>query len=66
MLDPNAVLDFIGGPSGRKFFNAQTNNIGPNVGFAWDFDASVRLMTGDFLLWSAMGRRVQLRAPQES
>jgi hypothetical protein len=35
LLDPNAVLDFIGGPSGRPFYNADKNNFAPNVGFAW-------------------------------
>ena len=36
MLDPNAVLDFIGNSSGRPFYNADKNNFAPNVGFAWD------------------------------
>jgi hypothetical protein len=36
VLDPNAVLDFIGGPSGRPFYKADRNNFAPNVGFAWD------------------------------
>jgi hypothetical protein len=36
LLDPNAVLDFIGGPSGRPFYHADKNNFAPNVGFAWD------------------------------
>jgi hypothetical protein len=36
VLDPNAILDFIGGPSGRKFYNADRNNFAPNLGFAWD------------------------------
>ena len=35
LLDPNAVLDFIGGPSGRPFYNGDKNNFAPNVGFAW-------------------------------
>jgi hypothetical protein len=36
VLDPNAVLDFIGGSSGRPFYNANKKNFAPNVGFAWD------------------------------
>ena len=36
LLDPNAVLDFIGGPSGRPFYKADKNNFAPNIGFAWD------------------------------
>ena len=36
VLDPNAVLDFIGGPSGRPFYRADKINFAPNVGFAWD------------------------------
>ncbi len=36
VLDPNAVLDFIGGPSGRPFYKADKNNFAPNIGFAWD------------------------------
>ncbi len=36
VLDPNATLDFIGGPSGRTFYKANKKNFAPNVGFAWD------------------------------
>ncbi len=36
LLDPNAVLDFIGGPSGRPLYKADKNNFAPNIGFAWD------------------------------
>jgi hypothetical protein len=36
VLDPNAILDFIGGPSGRPFYHADRNNFAPNIGFAWD------------------------------
>jgi hypothetical protein len=36
VLDPNAVLDFIGGPSGRPFYRVDKINFAPNVGFAWD------------------------------
>ena len=36
LLDPNAVLDFIGGPTGTKFYKADKNNFAPNVGLAWD------------------------------
>ena len=36
LLDPNAVLNFIGGPSGRPFYKADKNNFAPNIGIAWD------------------------------
>ncbi len=36
VLNPNAVLDFIGSSSGRPFYNADKNNFAPNLGFAWD------------------------------
>ncbi len=36
VLDPNAVLDFIGKSSGRPFYKADKNNFAPNIGFAWD------------------------------
>jgi hypothetical protein len=36
VLDPNAVLDFIGSSSGRPFYKADKNNFAPNFGFAWD------------------------------
>src|SRR5204863_7323231 len=36
VLDPNATLDFIGGPSGRPFYKADKVNFAPNLGFAWD------------------------------
>jgi hypothetical protein len=36
VLNPDAVLDFIGGPSGRAFYRADKVNFAPNVGFAWD------------------------------
>jgi hypothetical protein len=36
LFDPNAVLDFIGGPTGTPFYKADTNNFAPNVGLAWD------------------------------
>ena len=36
VMDPNAVLDFIGGSAGRPFYKADKNNFAPNVGFAWD------------------------------
>jgi hypothetical protein len=36
LLDPNAVLDFIGGSTGAKFYKADKNNFAPNVGLAWD------------------------------
>jgi len=36
LLNPNAVLDFAGGPSGRKLYKSDKNNFAPNIGFAWD------------------------------
>jgi hypothetical protein len=36
VLNPNAVLDFIGKSSGRPFYNSDKNNFAPNLGFAWD------------------------------
>jgi len=36
VLDPNAILDFIGKSSGRPFYNSDKNNFAPNIGFAWD------------------------------
>jgi hypothetical protein len=36
LLDPNAVLNFIGGSSGRPFYKSDKKNFGPNIGFAWD------------------------------
>ena len=36
LLNPTTRLDFIGGPSGRKFYRADKNNFAPNLGFAWD------------------------------
>ncbi len=36
VLDPNAVLNFIGGNSGRPLYNSDKNNFAPNIGFAWD------------------------------
>jgi hypothetical protein len=36
VMDPNAVLDFIGSSSGRPFYKADKNNFAPNLGFAWD------------------------------
>jgi len=35
LLDPNAVLDFIGKSSGRPFYKTDKNNFAPNLGFAW-------------------------------
>ena len=32
VMDPNAVLDFIGGSAGRPFYKADKNNFAPNVG----------------------------------
>jgi hypothetical protein len=36
VLDPNAILDFIGNSAGRPFYKADKNNFAPNIGFAWD------------------------------
>jgi hypothetical protein len=36
VMDPNAVLDFIGNSAGRPFYKADKNNFAPNIGFAWD------------------------------
>ena len=36
VLDPNAVLDFIGGPSGRPLYNASKNNFAPYAGVAYN------------------------------
>ncbi|RPI21971.1 MAG: TonB-dependent receptor [Acidobacteria bacterium] len=35
VLDPNAVVDFAGGDTGRDFFENDWNNFAPNVGLAW-------------------------------
>ncbi|MEO5923004.1 MAG: carboxypeptidase regulatory-like domain-containing protein [Bryobacteraceae bacterium] len=35
ILNPNTVLDFIGGASGRSFYKSDKNNFAPNLGFAW-------------------------------
>jgi hypothetical protein len=36
VMDPNAVLDFIGKSAGRPFYKTDKNNFAPNIGFAWD------------------------------
>ncbi len=36
LSNPNAVLDFHGGPSGRPFFNKDLNDFAPAFSFAWD------------------------------
>jgi hypothetical protein len=36
LFDPNAILDFAGGDTGRPFFNNDLNNFAPSVSFAWD------------------------------
>ena len=36
LLDPNAVLDFIGKSVGRPFYKVDRNNFAPNIGIAWD------------------------------
>jgi hypothetical protein len=34
--DPNAVIDFAGSGTGRKFFGNDWNNFAPSISFAWD------------------------------
>jgi hypothetical protein len=36
LMNPNAVLDFAGGDTGRPYYKADTNNFAPNLGFAYD------------------------------
>ncbi len=36
LLDPNAVLDFASGDTGRPLYKSDKNNFAPNVGLAWD------------------------------
>ncbi len=36
LLNPDAVLDFIGKSAGRPFYKADGFNFAPNVGLAWD------------------------------
>jgi len=35
VLDPNAIIDFAGGDTGRDFFENDWNNVAPNIGVAW-------------------------------
>ncbi|MBZ5585805.1 MAG: TonB-dependent receptor [Acidobacteriia bacterium] len=51
VMDPNAVLDFIGKSSGRPFYNADKNNFAPNVGFAWTpFPARGLTVRGGYMM----------------
>ena len=36
LLDPNAVLNFAGGPGHPPLYKADKNNFAPNLGLAWD------------------------------
>ncbi|HZO57257.1 MAG TPA: TonB-dependent receptor [Bryobacteraceae bacterium] len=36
MLNPEGTLDFAGKSAGRRWYNPDRNNFGPNVGLAWD------------------------------
>ncbi len=36
LRDPNAVIDYVGSGTGRKFFNDDLNNFAPSIGISWD------------------------------
>jgi hypothetical protein len=36
LRDPNAVIDFVGSGTGRRFFNDDFNNVAPSIGISWD------------------------------
>jgi Carboxypeptidase regulatory-like domain len=36
LIDPNAILDFAGGGTGRPFHNKDLNNFAPSISLAWD------------------------------
>jgi hypothetical protein len=36
LRDPNAVIDFVGSGTGRKFFNNDFNNVAPSISLSWD------------------------------
>lgn len=48
LMDPNAVLDFIGGSSGRKFYNSDKNNFAPIIGLAWTPGSGKTVVRGGY------------------
>jgi Carboxypeptidase regulatory-like domain len=36
LRDPNAVIDFVGSGTGRKFFDDDPNNLAPSISLSWD------------------------------
>jgi hypothetical protein len=51
LLDPKAVLDFIGKSVGRPFYRTDTNNLAPNVGFAWNVPGKSKMtVRGGYML----------------
>jgi hypothetical protein len=51
LLDPNAVLNFIGKSVGRPFYRTDTNNLAPNIGFAWNAPGKSKLVVrGGYML----------------
>jgi hypothetical protein len=51
LLDPNAVLNFIGKSVGRPFYRTDTNNLAPNIGFAWNVPGKSKMVVrGGYML----------------